>query len=319
MSAEDIPAYQDSPYLRAGYSAERGGAMQADAARMGGPVGEAGAHEAGAHEPGAPEASALAMFASELRAQRQRAGWTQVVLGEKIGYSGSFVSDIERCARTPALDLAQACDREFGVPGTFERMHELIRRDTYPTWFYPVITFEQRATRIHEWEMRVIPGLLQTPEYARSVIRAGCPRDSDEVITRKVMDRMARHELLNRDNPPMLWYVLHEGVVRQRIGGPEIMQEQLTHLIEVARKPGILLQILPFSAPENAGTNGPIMVFEFDDSRTVCYTECYGGGRVVEVHNEVADLMTAVNMIRASALSPGESIGLLREIRGEFQ
>jgi hypothetical protein len=266
----------------------------------------------------AHEASALAVFAGELRAQRQRAGWTQVVLGDKIGYSGSFVSDIERCARTPALDLARTCDREFGLPGTLERMHELIRRDAYPTWFYPVITFEQRATRIHEWEMRVVPGLLQTPDYARSVIRAGRPRDSDEAVARKVTDRMERQEILNTDNPPMLWYILHEGVVRQQIGGPEIMKKQLTQLIELAAKPGILLQILPFSAPENAGTNGPIMVFEFDDSQTVCYTECNGGGRVVEVHNEVADLMTAVNMIRASALSPGESIVLLHKIRGEL-
>jgi transcriptional regulator with XRE-family HTH domain len=130
-----------------------------------------------AHElpGGTHEASALAVFASELRAQRQRAGWTQIVLGDKMGYSGSFISDIERCARTPALDFARACDRELRLPGTFERMHELISRDAYPTWFYPVITFEQRASRIHEWEMRVIPGLLQTPDYARCVIRAGRP------------------------------------------------------------------------------------------------------------------------------------------------
>jgi transcriptional regulator with XRE-family HTH domain len=278
------------------------------------------AHGDDAYRPsnGSREASALAVFASELRAQRQRAGWTQVVLGDKIGYSGSFVSDIERCARTPALDLARACDREFELPGTLERMHELIRRDAYPTWFYPVITFEQRATRIHEWEMRVVPGLLQTPEYARSVIRAGRPRDSDEAIARKVMDRMERQEVLNTDNPPMLWYILHEGVVRQQIGGPAVMKQQLTQLIELASRPGILLQILPFTARENAGTNGPIMVFEFDDSKTVCYTECNGGGRVVEVHNEVADLMTAVNMIRASALSPGESTVLLQKVRGEL-
>jgi transcriptional regulator with XRE-family HTH domain len=265
------------------------------------------------HEP-----NALAVFASELRAQRQRATWTQVVLGDKIGYSGSFISDIERCARTPTLDFARACDRELALPGTFERMHELIRRDAYPTWFYPVITFEQRASRIHEWEMRVVPGLLQTPDYARCVIRAGCPRDSEEVITRKVADRMTRQEVLDRDNAPMFWYVLHEGIARHRIGGPEVMAEQLTHLIELAARPGILLQVLPFSAPDNAGADGPIMVFEFDDAPTVCYTECYGGGRVVEVHNEVADLMTAVNMIRASALSPGESIGLLRRIRSEI-
>jgi hypothetical protein len=129
---------------------------------------------------------------------------------------------------------------------------------------------------------------------------------------------MARQELLTRDNPPMLWYVLGEGVVRQMIGGRDVMGEQLTRLIELARSPGILLQVFPFSSSEHPGTNGPIMVFEFDDNPTVCYTECHDGGRTVEVHNEVADLMTTVNMIRASALSPGESVGLLQKIRGEI-
>jgi len=278
-----------------------------------------GGHGHAEESPEGPnETNALAIFANELRAQRQRAGWTQVVLGDKIGYSGSFISDIERSARTPALDFAQACDRELRLPGTFERMYELIRRDAYPTWFYPVITFEQQATRIHEWEMRVVPGLLQTPEYARCVIRAGCMRYSDEIIARMVSDRMARQEILTRDNPPMLWYVLHEGVVRQMIGGREVMRDQIARLIELASSPGILLQVFPFSATENPGTDGPIMVFEFDDSATVCYTECNGGGRIVEVHNEVADLMTTVNMIRASALSAGESVSLLNEIRGEF-
>lgn len=261
------------------------------------------------------EASAHSLFAAELRAQRQRVGWTQVTLGDKIGYSGSFVSDIERRARTPALDFAQACDRELHLPGTLERMHELIRRDAYPSWFYPVISFEQRAVRIHEWEMRVVPGLLQTEDYARVVIRAGQPGCTDELVARNVTDRIERQQLLARDDPPLLWYVLSEGIVRQCIGGPSVMSEQLDKLIDLAATPGIVLQILPFSARENPGADGPIMVFEFDDSPTVCYTECYRSGRVVEAHNEVAEFMTVVNMIRASALSPGESIDLLQKIR----
>lgn len=269
-------------------------------------------------DSGINETSTHSLFASELRAQRQRAGWTQVSLGDKIGYSGSFVSDVERCARTPALDFARACDRELRLPGTFERMHELIRRDVYPSWFYPVITFEKKAIRIHEWEMRVIPGLLQTPEYARAIIRAGRPTETDEAVARKVSDRIARQELLGDDNSPMFWYVLDEGVVRHLVGGPAVMGEQLTKLITLAGTPGILLQVLPFSATDNAGADGPIMVFEFADAPTVCYTECYGGGRIVEAHNEVAELMTAVNMIRASALSPGESIDLLHRIRGDI-
>jgi transcriptional regulator with XRE-family HTH domain len=264
------------------------------------------------------ESTALMVFAAELRAQRQARGWTQVALGDKIGYSGSFVSDVERCERTPALEFATACDRDLGLPGTFARLHELVRRDAYPSWFQPVITFESRAVRIHEWEMRGVPGLLQTEEYARAVIRAGRPKDSDESVAQAVSARLERQEILSGGRSPMLWFVLHEGVLRHLVGGPGVMAGQLDRLIELAGKPGIVVQVLPFAAWEHAGVNGPIMVFEFADGPTACYTECYGGGRVVEAPDDVVDLVVAVNMIRASALSPGESVELVRKIRSEI-
>jgi transcriptional regulator with XRE-family HTH domain len=124
------------------------------------------------------------VFASELRAQRQRLGWTQVVLGDKIGFSGSFVSDVERCERTPSLDFSRACDREMNTTGyepettqggSFERLHELIRRDAYPAWFSPVIPFESKAVRIHGWELAAVPGLLGQARRRVIAIGQGAP------------------------------------------------------------------------------------------------------------------------------------------------
>ena len=99
--------------------------------------------------PADAQASAAGIFAAELKAQRGRLGWTQVQLGERIGYSGSFISDVERGARWASLDFAQRCDNEMGMPGTLERMHELTRREAYPSWFSPVIPVEAAAVRIH--------------------------------------------------------------------------------------------------------------------------------------------------------------------------
>jgi transcriptional regulator with XRE-family HTH domain len=113
------------------------------------------------------------VFASELRAQRQAREWTQAVLGSKIGYSASFVSDVERCERTPRLDFAQACDREMGLPGSFARLHELIRRAAYPAWFNPVIPFEAKAVRIHGRELGAVPGLLRLRLSGASVFGWG--------------------------------------------------------------------------------------------------------------------------------------------------
>jgi transcriptional regulator with XRE-family HTH domain len=261
------------------------------------------------------ESSALGVFAAELKAQRQRLSWTQVELGDKIGYSGSFISDIERCERTPKLDFAERCDKEMGLPGTFVRVQELTRRDAYPSWFYPVIPFEAKAVRIHAWEPLLVPGLMQTEDYARNLIRVTRPQDSDDAVDRLVSARLERQEILSRDQPPLLWYVLDEGVLHRMVGGPSVMSAQLERLITAASTPGTLIQILTFATGEGIGGDGPISVFEFPDASTVCYTECYRGGRLVEDHAEVAEMMTKVSLIRAAALSRRESLELMRRIR----
>lgn len=262
--------------------------------------------------------SAIAAFASELRSWRQHLGWSQVELAEKIAYSPSLVSGVETQAKTPTLDFAQRCDQATGTPGTFVRLYELVAREAYPAYFAPVITFEREAVRVHEWEMRVVPGLLQTEDYARAVIRAGKPRESAEAVERSVTARLQRQDLLTAEQPPMLWYVLAEGALRQVVGGAAVMGEQLDKLIDLAGRPGIVIQVLPFTAVDHPGTDGPIAIFEFAGSPPVGYTECQGGGRIVEAADEVADLMTALNLVRATALSPGESAGLMRKIRSEI-
>lgn len=266
----------------------------------------------------AAENGALATFAAELRAQRNRRGWTQVDLGQKIGYSGSFVSDVERFERTPALDFAKACDREMDLPGSFERLHELIRREAYPSWFYPVIPFEEEAVRIHGWELGAVPGLLQTEAYARALIRVTRPQDSDEAVTRLVEARLERQRIFGRERPPMVWYVLDEAILRRVVGGPDVMCEQLDHVLAVAAAPGNVVQVLTFEAGEGIGSDGPISIFEFRESPSVCYTECDHGGRVVEDRAEVAEMVNKVSMIRVSALAPRASADLIRKIRSQI-
>jgi hypothetical protein len=116
----------------------------------------------------------------------------------------------------------------------------------------------------------------------------------------------------------MFWYVIPEGVLRHLVGGPVAMAEQLEKLIGLAATPGTVLQVLPFTASEYAGGDGAIAIYDFADSPSVCYTECYGGGRVVEARDEVADLVMVLSMIRASALSPADSVALMRKIRSEI-
>jgi transcriptional regulator with XRE-family HTH domain len=264
------------------------------------------------------EPSAIGLLAAELKAQRVRLGWTQVQLGERIGYSGSFISDVERGDRRASLDFTQRCDKEMGTPGTFLRLHEADQRDAYPPWFSPVIPFETAAIRIHGWALGAVPGLLQTERYARSVIRARRPQDDDAAVERAVTARMDRQVILSRERPPLLWYVLHEGVLLHVVGDREIMGEQLDRLIKAAGTPGVVLQVLPFTAHDHAGVEGPIVIYESPSFSSVAYTECYGDGRIVEAPDAVADLQTVVGMLRAAALLPRDSITLMKQIRRDL-
>ncbi len=261
--------------------------------------------------------TSLAAFATQLRAWRQQMGWTQVETGEKLGYSASLVSGIETMDKTPTADLAKRCDKAFGAPGTFETLQELVAREAYPAFFAPVVPFEREAVRIHGWELGAIPGLLQTEDYARALIRVSRAMDSDAAVDRLVAARIERQAILSSENPPMLWYVIDEGVLRHVIGGPAVMDTQLDRMIEAASTPGIVIQVLPFTA-DHAGTDGPISIYEFAAAPAVCYTECYSGGRIVEAHAEVAELMTVMSLLRASALPPRESLELIRRIRSEI-
>jgi transcriptional regulator with XRE-family HTH domain len=122
--------------------------------------------------------TSLAAFASQLRAWRQQVGWTQVEAAGKLGNSASLVSGIETKDKTPTAEFAARCDAIFGTPGTFATMREVVAREIWPPYFAPVIDLETSAIWIHECEMRVVPGLLRTEEYARAVISAGKPRES---------------------------------------------------------------------------------------------------------------------------------------------
>jgi transcriptional regulator with XRE-family HTH domain len=176
--------------------------------------------------------SALEAFAAQLKAWRKKHGWSQADLAAKLAYSDSLVSGIETLAKTPTLDFAKRCDEVFDAPETFVLLHSLLSREAWPSYFAPVIDFENQAVRIHEWEPRVVPGLLQTEDYARSVINAGTPRITQVELDRKVNGRLDRQRILGRDKPPMYWTVLGEGALRQVIGTPAIMAAQLDRLIE---------------------------------------------------------------------------------------
>jgi transcriptional regulator with XRE-family HTH domain len=245
-------------------------------------------------------------------------GLTQQAFAEKLGYSLALVSAVERCRRSPTADFAARCDEVTDAPGTFKRWQVQVSRESYPAFFAPVLAFERDAVRIHAWEIGAVPGLCQTEDYARALIRASRSQDSDDAVERMVTARAERQAILAREHPPALWFVLDEGILHRVVGSRSVMADQLDKLITLASLPGVVIQVLPYAIGDHAGTDGPISVFEFQDTPTVCYTECYGGGRIIEGRDEVAELVTGMGMLRASALSPRETLELIRKMRSEI-
>jgi transcriptional regulator with XRE-family HTH domain len=266
----------------------------------------------------AVKASAMSKFASQLRGWRARQGWSQAELAGRLGYSGALVSQVEQEHKPPSAEFAAKCDEVFGTPATFAAFQELVAREAWPSYFAPVVDSETRATQIHEWEQRVVPGLLQTEGYARSVIRAGQPRIAQDELERRVTLRLERQAIFTRQTgSPMYWAVIHEGVLRHVVGSPEVMRAQLGRLIDAADSLDVLIQVLPYSASDHPGTDGPVLVFDFADAPSSGYTECKGGGMIVEQPEQVAGLVITMNLIRAAALSPRESRKHIVNIRDE--
>ncbi len=257
--------------------------------------------------------SPLRTFGEELRAQRKRAGMSQAEVGAKLLISQSLETAIENSRRLPKRAVAEGSDTLFDTPGTFVRLWRLVMQRAYPVRYGLYAELEADATRIHAWEMRYVPGLLQTPDYARAVIKAGTPREADDVIDRDVTVRMARQEIFVRKDAPFLWFVLDESVLYRAHGNNKnLMREQVEKLITLAESPNIVIQILPFTVTDHPGHDGPLIIFEFNDTQPIGYAEGRGSGRLIETSADVAEAIACYDLIRAAALPRSATLEMLK-------
>lgn len=257
--------------------------------------------------------SARKIFIDLLRAYRD--GETQEQAAGALHVSLSVYKKVEQGSYRPQRDFAERCDERYGLKRVFATTYDALVTEPHPDWFAARAAYEDQAVVIHEWELRGVPGLLQTRVYARSVFESGRPYDSPEAISAGVQARMDRQVILARDTPPKLWVVVDEGALRRMAGPPEVMRDQLNHILKVSFSQYAVVQVLPFRA-QAPGANGPVTLFEFGGGRApVAYFEDWGGGRIVEDPQTVADVATSLSMVKSCALSPPDSRALVEAIR----
>ena len=179
------------------------------------------------------------------------------------------------------------------------------------------VGFEAEAATISTYESLYVPGLLQTEEYARAIIRAGRSTADTDEVDRRVAARLARKALLARDVPPRLWVILDEAVVRRAVGGPEVMRAQLARLIEACAMPSIEIQMLPFAAGAHAAMGGPFTILEYRDPAldpTLIYLDNDTSTLMLEEEVQVARYRLMFDHLRAKALDPDKSGDFLARV-----
>ncbi|MEV0841240.1 helix-turn-helix transcriptional regulator [Actinocatenispora sera] len=217
---------------------------------------------------------------AESATRRIDAHLAQEELAQRVYCSSGRVSMIETGRRSPNKDFTKRCDEVLGTGGALMRLWPLLTREAYPSWFRPFVEMEATATAIHEFEVQAVPGLLQTADYARTVIGASWPPNTPDETDRQLAARLERQEILDRPSPPLLWAVLDEGVLGRPVGTPDVMRAQLAHLLKMAQRQHIRLQILPFTAGVHAAMNGSYFVLDLPNQEHVVYMENPDSGRL---------------------------------------
>ncbi|MFD5819988.1 Scr1 family TA system antitoxin-like transcriptional regulator [Streptomyces sp. NPDC127038] len=266
-----------------------------------------------------PSASPRAMIGAELRHARENAGLSQSELGEPLFVSGSFIGQLESGTRRLQLEYAVQMDEILGTKGFFERNCRALARSKYPDHFVEAAEAEALARGIREYATLLIPGLLQTREYAEEIFRAYKPTAPDQEIEALVSARLDRARLICDPTTPLLWVILDEAVLRRPVGCNAVMATALRHIAELARRRRIIAQVLPFSCGAHASMTGPLKLMEFEDAPPLSFVEGPDMGKLLDDPATVARHGLTFNLLQAAALSPHESLALIESVAQDYE
>ncbi|MDW5324259.1 helix-turn-helix transcriptional regulator [Plantactinospora sp. KLBMP9567] len=260
----------------------------------------------------------------ELKGLREAAGLNIDQAANAAGISDSHLSRIER-GRVGVRPLTlKALLQTYGADAEVTNRLAKTAADTTKRgdkgWWQPyaaaisekyasLIAFESEATSIKAFGPMVVPGLLQTEDYARALLQRGPVRLKAEEIETRVEVRTSRQAILDQGDPPSVWIILDEGVIRRMVGGPDVMRRQLLRLVDFASRPNVDLQVIPYAAGAHAGTLGPLVILGFPEGEDVVYCETYAGDLYPEA---VASYGDVFNRLAQDALSGDKSTELLR-------
>ncbi|WP_282696282.1 helix-turn-helix transcriptional regulator [Streptomyces sp. CC208A] len=267
-----------------------------------------------------PEDGPRAAYGAHLRRLRERRGWTQDELAAQTGYSSQHVSAVETARKPPTLPFSREADQALGTAGTadsLERLWNEIRYGSLLEGFPEYVGYEGRAVEIRLFQVGIIPGLLQTAEYAQALANSHVRRGS--ITQQQADERVAflteRQAALVKDRPPMLLVVMDESCIRRPVGGSAVMNAQLERLAEFAELPNSMLQVAPYEIGERRPFDLPVNLLTLADRSMVAYTETHAQGYVERERTAVASLLTGYHQLQAECLSQADSVAMVEKVR----
>ncbi|MGW4624752.1 helix-turn-helix domain-containing protein [Streptomyces rubiginosohelvolus] len=262
-----------------------------------------------------PQSSMAALFGSRLRKLRVAAGLTQAEVGALAHVVSSRIAQLERATGAkPTLELTRVLDKELVADDLLIDLWPYVYREAFPDWSRAFIAYSARAAVIRQYASHVVPGLLQTPEYARALLSVGHTLRDAEHLEERLAARLDRQVRLTGPDRPELWIILDEAVLRRPIGGSAVMRDQLEKLLRMAEEPNVTIQVLPFNQGAHGSLGGSLTVLVMPDGTEVAYTEGAHYGQLTEEPDEVERFVLTYDQLRAMALPPLMSLALIRSV-----
>ncbi|MEU5987459.1 helix-turn-helix transcriptional regulator [Spirillospora sp. NPDC047418] len=259
-----------------------------------------------AHPPFDPDGNLWDYIAFELRRHRHDRNLSLAEAGAIIDRDRSLVARVESGDTKLQSAHAIKLDTAWNTGGRFQRLVNFAKAGHEVEWFKTHLEHEAKASHLRIWELGWIPGLFQTEGYARAMFEASGVEDVEEGGAA----RLGRQTCLQRKPRPRIWVILDQGVLEQPVGGPEIMREQLSHLVELARQPNITVRIAPRDVGAHVGRDGSFKIMTVDGGDVV-YTLAPGGGRLVQDATEIPSYRVWYDLIGDVALPKDASLRLL--------
>ncbi|XVV35439.1 helix-turn-helix domain-containing protein [Streptomyces sp. CA-100214] len=270
---------------------------------------------------GEPDVSdSLRTFGAVVQGFRKRAGMTQEELAERVRYSVQTVASVEQGRRFPTLEYVRRAEEVLDAAGILSgAVRHLSRQPGLASWFRQWARLEATALSLYTYECRVVPGLLQTEAYARAVSLNVPPVPDEHELDQRVAARLARQELLSvaRKPPTAFTFIVEEALLMRDTGGQDVTRGLLDHVVGlVERNWNVEVQVMPLRQPAHAGMDGPLQLLETPENEWFAYSEGQENGRLITTRKEISILQQRYAKLRSQALTPADSMSLLKRRRG---